>query len=207
MRMQLAMRWSMALLAPLALVTACYSASSYKGDGTLVDHGSRYWAKRYEVNLGSIDLAQPREWHFRAAGLPAREFVLGVIPDASDCSLLDSTVSILFEVKDEQGSSVIREEQPLRKLTWEKVLGHECKSPFGYVRGQAKEMPARNGDVSMQPIVTGADCGRGTYFSSRPAGIYEITIAVRVEGQSLPEAHMAKVVLKDDGANAKSCRK
>jgi hypothetical protein len=207
MKMQSAMRWAISLLSSLILATACYSAASYKGDGTFVDHGPRYWTNRYEANLGSIDLAQPREWHFRAVGLPAREFVLGLVPDASNCSLLDSNVLVSFEIKDEQGSSVVREKQPLRKLVWEKILGHECKSSFGYVRGQANEIAAGNGDVSMQPIVTGADCGRGTYFSSRPAGAYEITVAVLEEGQPLPEAHTAKIVLKDGGANARSCKK
>ena len=206
MKMPPLKRQASGLLTALTLIATGSVAATYKGDGVLIDHGSRLITNRYEVTLGAIDIGQPRVWHFHAAGLPAREFVLGIMLELEDCSLLDSSIEIALEVTDEHGSKVIKEDQALRNLAWDRVLGQECKSPFGYVRGQAHEMPAGTGDVRMQPVLTGADCGRGTYFNSRPNGVYEITVSVQPGERPSPGAHMAKIVLKDNGASAGGCR-
>jgi len=187
------------------LIATCKAASSYTGDGILVDNGRRFLTNRYVVTLGAIDIAQPHVWRFNARGLPAREFVLGIVPDAADCSLLESSLGIAFEVTDEHGSKVIKEDGALRGLVWDRIFGQECKSPFGYVRGQANEIPVGNGTVRMEPVTTGVDCGRGTYFNSRPNGLYDITVSVQSGEHLSPGTHMAKVLLKDNGVSAGGC--
>jgi hypothetical protein len=192
--------YALVALGVLATKSACYAASQYDGDGKLVDYGSHRLTKRYELVLGTVELGRTQELHFRMAKLPLREFVAGIRLDPRTCSAMKSNSLVAIAITNEKGDVVIREERPLNEFTWETGLGSECKSPFGYIRGRSKETPVGNGDVCNQPVITGADSGRGSYFSPRTGGSYAVTIRVSPGSLELPSNSTAQVVLQDNGA-------
>ena len=71
------MRWLRLL--PLAMAASCtsYSESSYKGDGTLRDHGWYSGSGRYTLDLGSIGLSTRGERRFSLANLPPERLAVG----------------------------------------------------------------------------------------------------------------------------------
>ena len=67
------------VLVALPFLTSCggYSEKSYRGDGTLRDHGWYSGSGRYTLDLGEVDLASRGERRYSLANLPPERLALG----------------------------------------------------------------------------------------------------------------------------------
>lgn len=183
------------------MVTSC-EINHYHGDGTLEDntHGWGMFdsGSRYHVVLGTVDLSRNGEVRFHAAGLPARDFDVGVELNPADCKLKQSEMNLSITVKNEHGQKVISESHPLKSFVWSAFLNDQCNIPFGYIRGRGKDVQIGANQYCVKTNYTGADHGSGTSFTSRPSGSYEIDVLV----SGVPTgagSHVDRVVLRDGG--------
>ena len=186
------------LIGLLAITAAC-SYSGYTGDGVLVDGGWTHFVSRYEVRLGSVDLAKDHEHTFVMRSLPAREFVVGLKLNPSDCKLMGSDQRISIRLADEKGAIVVQESHALREMTWETNYHNECDAPFGYVLTKGTEISDGHGNTCGQPTITGADGGHGSYFNSRSEGVYRLSFSSDPSDSSPGGPHLVQVLLEDTG--------
>jgi hypothetical protein len=149
-------RWPIILLCLFS--TACSRASLYKGDGVLVDHGWFNYSRRYELDLGPIDLHTPKEHTFQLIALPTAEYVIGLkisglssTPGEAPHAI--ATANVTIELIDQSGALVMRHTAPLNDWIWSGGLG--ATDAFLYLRN---------------------DTG-GTYFTSK-SGQYALSIRV-----------------------------
>jgi hypothetical protein len=167
-------------LALLLTLGACYSISSYTGDGTLTRH---HHQARYQLTLSNLDLSMAGTTTYRLRGLPEEEFVLGF-----EVRRLEEVPERIFEerplhpvvslrIRNEVGDLVIDEEAELSKWVWSGSLA-EPNSSFIYRRGEYHEIPIGGGSVRLKRADERADAGWGSYFSPRSDGIYSLEIAV-----------------------------
>ena len=59
-------------------LSACYQASSYSGDGMLIDNGWQLKGGRYTVDLGSVDISRSGKYSYKLQRLPDAEFAVGI---------------------------------------------------------------------------------------------------------------------------------
>jgi hypothetical protein len=105
------------------LAVGCDSASSYTGDGKLIDNGFLSATDRYVLDLGPVTVASANVRTYRIVNLPAEKFVIGISvkrPPASrsfiDAHPINAVVAV--ELREENGNVLARREAPLKEWTW-----------------------------------------------------------------------------------------
>jgi hypothetical protein len=105
------------------LVVGCNNASSYTGDGKLIDNGFLSATDRYVLDLGPVTVASATVRTYRIVNLPAEKFVIGISvkrPPASpsfiDARPINAVVAV--ELREENGNVLARREAPLKEWTW-----------------------------------------------------------------------------------------
>ncbi len=106
-----------------AILSSCYSASSYSGDGHLVDNGSSAATDRYVLDLGAIALNKQGVSTYRIENLPAENFVVGIeiqVPPGQRVAIENKSIkpTISIELLGPQGESIIRDQSTLDTWTW-----------------------------------------------------------------------------------------
>lgn len=157
----------------ISLSTACamYSASSYSGDGRLLDHGFMA-TPRYTLDLGSIELSRTGSYSYQLDSLPPVEFTVGIqleepksIQASFDRPSPNARVKLTVESPSKQ--IVISEQVPPDK--WDLSFGRDQPQSFLYRRGAEKEIPLAAGGIQLERVETKVDGGWGTYFTpARP---------------------------------------
>jgi len=109
-------------VAVLALV-GCDVAANYRGDGKLIDNGLFAATDRYVLELGPARLETAGSTSYHIENLPDREFVLGIKLTRSSkavTSMDDRPVHavVALEMRDQNGTVVLRREGSLSKWTW-----------------------------------------------------------------------------------------
>ena len=179
-------------LAPLVFlvlgIVACSRASSYKGDGVLVDSGRLNYSRRYVLDLGSIDLTRQGEYAYRLEGLPHAEFVIGIRLDNLESNPIDApraktSAKARIELINKSGATVVLEDAPLLDWVWSGGLGDT--TAFLYRRGDSKDTPLPRGDVRVERINVGPSDGWGSYFSSGGSSSYTLLLRVTAPDASL----------------------
>jgi hypothetical protein len=130
--------------AALVVLGACSHADNYKGDGVLIDRGPLAATDRYILELGSVDLSKEGRHKFRVEGLPAEEFVVGLLVGTE---IRAQTLSPTLEIRltDQAGAVIFSRRGTLAEWTWSETA-HEPEA-FVYARNP-------NGSF-FQPPVTG----------------------------------------------------
>ncbi len=106
-----------------AILSSCYSASSYSGDGRLVDNGRSAATDRYVLDLGAIDLNKQGVSTYRIENLPAENFVIGIelqVPPRQRVAIENKSIkpTISIELLGPQGESITRDQSMLDTWTW-----------------------------------------------------------------------------------------
>lgn len=179
-----AVRLMHAVLAAMAialLVSGCYRASSYEGDGKLIDYGWKDANHHYVLDLGPIDLTRAGSVTFVMRHLPEVEFTAGLdVDEAAPHRTLFETrahagrIRLTLESADHR--TIIAEEASLGLWIWSFGLG--SSNSFVYRRGVETEVPLGQGVSRHDRIGVKADGGWGTYFTPRSSERYTLTLAV-----------------------------
>jgi len=140
----------------LALV-GCDITASYLGDGKLIDNGLFAATDRYVLELGLARLETAGTASYRIENLPDREFVLGIKLTRSSRAAASMNgrpvhAVIALEMRDQDGTIVLRREGPINEWTWNIPVTDDWAFIYG------KEAPS-------------------TYFTPR-RGAYRLTFAV-----------------------------
>ena len=140
----------------LALV-ACDDAGSYRGDGKLIDNGLFAATDRYVLELGPARLETAGSASYHVENLPDREFVLGIKLTRSSKAVasMDNRpvhAVVALELRDQNGTRVLRREGPLNEWTWNIPSTDEWAFIYG------REVP-------------------NTYFTPK-RGAYRVTLSV-----------------------------
>jgi hypothetical protein len=181
------MRARMAVATIALLVASCYNASSYEGDGRLIDHGWSDANAHYVLDLGAIDLSRVGTAAFRMHHLPELEFTVGLDvnetphKDFSEVRPHPGNIRLTLETADHR--TVISESGPMESWTWSYGLG--SPRSFVYRRGAQKEVSLGQGVSRYDRIDTKSDAGWGTYFTPRSTEYYLLTVSV-LEPSALP---------------------
>ena len=171
----------------LVLTTAC--GDPYDGDGKFVDAGFTAASKRYALDLGKIDLSQPKAYAYKLSGLPVEEFTIGlkvISPFQVEKHIMETKPInpliklILFDLR---GEIVIYKEKYLSQWVWSGTAGDKRQS-FVYLRGEY----VKNSDPILRDGVL-SDGGWGTYFTPQMNSSYRLMMeVVECDASSKPYA-------------------
>jgi len=165
----------------LAAATGCYQASSYTGDGSLVDRGWRSYSLRYVIDLGAIDLSQRRTYTYTLANLPDAQFTIGIEARGSQA---EQHARVRIELKSETGETIVLEDAPLKAWTWSHGFEDWDGIRFGYRSGESVDVRISENHVRHTPIGVKASGGWGSYFNSEQAKSYALRLEIVEPGQS-----------------------
>jgi hypothetical protein len=172
-------RWLLVFLAAL-VAGGCYRASSYRGDGELVDYGwPTYW-RRYVLDLGPVDLSSLRSYSYTLRKLPDAEFTIGIeLIEVQRNDLLgarpDHRGHVRLELKTTDGSTVVLEDGPLESWTWSHG-GLDAVS-FLYRRGEQRDKRLPGGGAKVE-LLRNPHGGWGSYFIADNSKTYTLTFQV-----------------------------
>ena len=156
-------------------LSACYRASSYSGDGRLVDNGWQLKGGRYALDLGPIDISRTGKYSYTLKRLPDAEFVIGIeVEEAAPNrdQRPNHKAQVRLDLKG-GGGSIVAEGGSLDNWTWSYGLG-DTKS-FLYRRGEGKDVPLPNGGTKGQRVGVKPSGGWGSYFTADESVNYELT--------------------------------
>lgn len=192
---------------PLSLaVLACLSCheGGYRGEGSFVDRGPTSSSSRYVLDLGVVvvNSTEPPKREYRLAGLPPEEFVVGLQsqngpPDRirEDATRFGTQVRVALART--TGEVVFEKSGQLSEWTWTQSRDVDSGG-FCYGRGQEREVLLDDEAYNLERIGQGTDSGWGTYFRAHPDEEYRLAIEI-VDGESLFEEHMIRLVVKGGG--------
>lgn len=163
------------------IISSCYQASSYKGDGKLVDNGWRCYSCRYVLDLGPIDLSNGGAYSYTLRNLPHAEFTIGIEiielePNRIDSQRPDHQGQVQLELKDANNEVIVFEDIPLDNWTWSYGEG-DLKS-FLYRSGETKEMPYSDGETRPMAVGKKPSDGWGSYFTAEESKAYSLKLQV-----------------------------
>ena len=162
--------------AVLIMLAGCYHASSYAGDGRLIDNGASAATDRYVLNLGSIDLTQRGTKTFQIANLPEANFVAGLEIVAPDNNIIErraANPTVAIELTSLDGKVLFARQAPLDAWTWAVRVGEH--RAFVYGRDEPR-----------------------TYFDVTPKAEYRLTIKV-IEPERSWSKYTASLIAKSGG--------
>jgi hypothetical protein len=150
----------------LALV-GCDAAGSYRGDGKLIDNGLFAATDRYVLELGPARLETAGTASYRIENLPEREFVLGIKltrPSKAATSMDSRPVQavVALELRDHNGTVVLRREGPLNEWTWNIPATDDWAFIYGREAPSTYFTP-RNGALRLTFAVAKADPSATAY--------------------------------------------
>lgn len=162
------------ILLSIAL-SGCFRYSGYKGDGNFRDNGWRNYSGRYELNLGSIDLASPRSRTYTIEKLPRGEFTVGIVaPDVA--AEPQNNVILRIVLTDRFGQIIISEEGSL--ASWTAQRGFNDTGGYFYRRGESQDFPLPKGGTRSERLNVKTSGGWGTYFYSEKHTAYSLTVEI-----------------------------
>ena len=167
-------------LAALALAAGCAHALFYTGDGRFVDNGFLAYSRRFEIDLGPVDLSTAGRYTYRLGGLPRAEFVvsLQVIEDKRNTTdkAPDYPALVHVQLRDQNGDTVFDERAPLN--AWVRSYGLPDNTSELHRRGRSVEVALPGGGSKQQRTGVKVSGGWGTYFHSERLATYTLTVDV-----------------------------
>ena len=169
--------WFSMLSVPVLLVVGCYKASSYSGDGRLVDNGYSSATDRYVLDLGPLAIANADARTYQLQNLPSDNFVLGIAltcPTSSGCfddRPINATVS--FDLRDDSGMVIVQRQAALGDWTWSvPVTGRNA-----FIYGRSPQ---------------------STYFTPDASSTLQLTVSV-LDAESDAATFMPRIIAKTGG--------
>lgn len=145
-----------------------YSEDTYKGTGTMTDHGGSSGLDRFVLDLGEVDLSKPSTVSYKMSNLPPVKLDLLVHmthfpPDASayNTAIGYNKSQIKVTLKTDTGKLVAQHEKPLSKWGW---------SP--------------NRDDAGQLTYTARDFGWGSAFTPKKNEAFVLTLEITPDPSS-----------------------
>lgn len=181
---------SLLLAAPCVaaiLLSGCFHAVFYSGDGRFADNGILAYSNRYVIDLGPIDLSAPGTYTYQLSGLPRAEFTVGIDVTEDKPNRLFGVVhyaaSVRMQMQTSEGETVIQEEGPLD--SWTRTFGAGDRISRLYRRGEVKEILLPGGGSRSEPLAVKASGGRGASFNSEFGKTYRLTLEVLASEKSV----------------------
>lgn len=183
-------RWTVLALA-IVLLSGCFHAFFYRGDGRLVDNGVLAYSRRYVVDLGPIDLSATGKHMYQLSGLPYAQFNVSICvtedQEYAYNAKRDYPVTVRMTMENERNEHVILEEDPLN--SWVRTSGFRDKTFCHYRRGITEDIPLQGGGARPERRKLKASGGWGTYFDSEYEEKYTLVVDV-VSSPLKQKAHL-----------------
>jgi len=169
------------LCTSVIVLSGCISAALfYTGDGKFTDNGFLVYSRRYEIDLGPIDLAVPGVYSYKLSGLPHAELVVGIRVFEERKNEWDVRPEypavVRIQMQSEEGETVILEEGSLN--SWVRSYGVRDNISELYLQGKGREIPLPGGGTKGQRIGFKASGGWGTHFDSETNKAYYLRVEV-----------------------------
>jgi hypothetical protein len=168
------------LCVTLMPLLGCSQARYYTGDGTFTDNGFLAYSRRYEIDLGAVNLSTPGTYAYKLSGLPHAEMNVGIRVFEATKNERDVTpdypATVRIELRTAQGETVISEQGSLN--TWTRSYGAGLNYSDLYVQGEGRDIPLSGGNTRGERVGVKASGGWGTYFDSERDKTYLLNLAV-----------------------------
>ena len=152
----------------VAILSSCYSASRYSGDGHLVDNGLFAANDRYVLDLGTIALSEQGTSTYHLENLPTASFVVGLeiaVSPGHNAMIENRSVkpTVLIELWISQGETLIRNQSSLDTWAWSVRAGDN--KAFVYRREQPPTLftPITDGKYELKVTIVQPDFGGSKY--------------------------------------------
>lgn len=178
--------WLAAPCAAVILLSGCFHAAFYSGDGRFTDNGILAYSNRYVIDLGAIDLSTSGTYTYKLSGLPCARFTVGINVTEDKPNRLFGVVhygaSVRVHLQTAEGETVILEEGSLD--SWTRSYGIGDRISHLYQRGETKEILLPGGGSRSELLGIKASGGWGSYFNSEFEKTYRLTLEVLVSEKS-----------------------
>ncbi len=176
------------------MLGGCYQASSYKGDGRLIDHGWQNYSQRYVLDLGPVDLSRAGNYSYKLSNLPHAEFTIGIEiieakPNQLNSPRPDHSGHVRLELKSEDGQTIVTEDGTLE--SWTHSYGLGSTHSYLYRRGEQRDIPLPGGGAQIELLRNPAG-GWGSYFIAQTFKEYTLNFQVL---QPNPEKRSTRLLL------------
>lgn len=173
------MKW-LSLLVTVSTLSGC-SHWGYTGDGQFTDNGWVAYSRRYEINLGPLDLSAPGAYSYKLSGLPRAQFAVAIRVFEEKLNEWNAPrpnypVSVRMKLRTAEGEVVILEEGSLN--SWIRSYGVLDNVSDLYRMGETRDIPLPGGGTRGERLGSKASGGWGTYFDSEVDKTYLLKLEV-----------------------------
>lgn len=175
-------------LATVTLLTGCFYALRYTGDGQFTDHGIMAYSRRFVIDLGPVDLSYPGTYTYNLSGLPKAELVASIEVSEEDTNTWEKErsypVVVHMLLQNAQGETVIDENGSLD--SWIRSFGTHNNLSELYRSGEEREIVLPRGGTTSERVGLKSSSGWGTYFYSERNEKYRLSLTILESSMKRP---------------------